>query len=177
MYYRLIEKVYVILNIFLTVFQLIFIRINHIFRSNVKNYDMKSFVTYLDNSFTFRSYIYNLKKEIVRVIIGDKNYKNIVSRINYYSHNSKDKPPNENCINRIKRIFTNTPPTYHYDYALTSVNINNWEEGVSIIKQDFFTNISRRTSICKVTPLSPKEYTARLNTPKSSKKRVLPINM
>lgn len=166
-----------ILNIFLTVFQLIFIRINHIFRSNVKNCDMKSFVTYLDNSFTFRSYIHNLKKEIVRVIIGNKNYKNIVSRINYYSHNSKDKPPNENCINWIKRIFTNTPPTYHYDYALTSVNINNWEEGVSIIKHDFFTYISRRTSMCKVIPLSPKEYTARLNTPKSSKRRVLPINI
>lgn len=138
---------------------------------------MKAFIGYINSSIEFQSIIYQLRLIVCTGIFPSKYHQIILDRYHYYTYlpiiSDIRSQPKDSCRNSIKRIFSNEPSPYHYDYMILTANTteirNHIDDLLLMLKQNYGYGFrSSRPSRTCVSSCSTK---ARLSTTKSNQSK------
>lgn len=138
---------------------------------------MKAFVGFINNSIEFQSIIYQLRLIVFTGIFPSKYQQIILDRYHYYTYlpnvaNLRIKPK-DSCVNIIRRIFSNEPSPFHYDYMILVTNTSEFRNQIDdlllMLKQNY--GYGFRSSRPSRTCVSSSSTKTRLSTSKSNQSK------
>lgn len=109
-------------------FNKVFSDLNNLRKSNDSNtYELKYFVAYLKSSKYYQDLLISFRYLLINMILSNKVYYRISQRYNFYYLHPTSPPPPEKCFSGLTRkMFTNEPPPYHYDFRLKTPGLDSF---------------------------------------------------
>lgn len=90
-------------------------------------YRLKSFISCILSCDNYKKLVSDIKKTLINVVITPSIYKTIIKRQIFYNNNNNSNLiiPREPCTTKtIRKLFSNRPEPYHYDFRLQKLSSN-----------------------------------------------------
>lgn len=103
-------------------------------------YSIRAFMNIFINSTSYEDYVDCLKNILINLTIGNDYFEVIQKRVEFYyiKGNEYAKPPFEPLLSKLHRkLFTNHPAPYHYDYFIHNPKRSSLSEMIFTLRQDF----------------------------------------